>query len=143
MAEKRPPTGGQGSLGRSCFRSQARAYVGSAEAGVGVREGKAHPEKSARGGTQTQPRREAYQGFLWCLSGKESTCQCRRRRFDPWVRKTPWRRKWQTPLVFFVWEIPWTEKLGEPHSPCGSQKSQTRLSNEIPTTHYQTLVRFL
>lgn len=59
MAEKRPPTGGQGSLGRSCFRSQARAYVGSAEAGVGVREGKAHPEKSARGGTQTQLRREA------------------------------------------------------------------------------------
>ena len=25
---------------------------------------------------------------LW-LSGKESACQCRRLRFDPWVRKTP------------------------------------------------------
>ena len=28
-------------------------------------------------------------------SGKESACQCRRRRrlgFDPWVRKIPWRR---------------------------------------------------
>ena len=25
----------------------------------------------------------------WWLSGKESTCQCRRHRFDPWVRKTP------------------------------------------------------
>ena len=23
------------------------------------------------------------------LSGKESVCQCRRRRFDPWVRKIP------------------------------------------------------
>ena len=22
-------------------------------------------------------------------------CQCRRRGFDPWVRKTHWRRKWQ------------------------------------------------
>ena len=29
------------------------------------------------------------------LSGKESTCQCRRRGFDPWVGKIPWRRKWQ------------------------------------------------
>ena len=28
----------------------------------------------------------------WC-SGKESTCQCRRSAFDPWVRKIPWRRK--------------------------------------------------
>ena len=31
-------------------------------------------------------------------SGKESTCQHRRRkrcRFDPWVGKIPWRRKWQ------------------------------------------------
>ena len=30
-------------------------------------------------------------------SGKESSCQCRR--FDPWVQKTHWRRKWQpTPV---------------------------------------------
>ena len=27
-------------------------------------------------------------------SGKEFACQCRRCRFDPWVRKIPWRRKW-------------------------------------------------
>ena len=29
-------------------------------------------------------------------SGKESACQCRRHKrhkFDPWVRKIPWRRK--------------------------------------------------
>ena len=36
------------------------------------------------------------------LSGKESVCQCRRGkrcRFNPWVRKIPWRRAWQpTPL---------------------------------------------
>ena len=36
----------------------------------------------------------------WWLSGKESTCQCRRCRFDPGVRKIPCRRKWQpTPVV--------------------------------------------
>ena len=36
-------------------------------------------------------------------SGKESTCQCKRckrHRFNPWVRKIPWRRKWQPTSVF-------------------------------------------
>jgi len=31
------------------------------------------------------------------LSGKDSTCQCRRHRrleFDPWSGKIPWRKKW-------------------------------------------------
>ena len=28
------------------------------------------------------------------LSGTESTCQCRRCRFDPWVGKNPWSKKW-------------------------------------------------
>ena len=38
-------------------------------------------------------------GLPKCLNGKESICQCRRCRFDPWVKKIPWRRKWQpTPL---------------------------------------------
>ena len=36
-------------------------------------------------------------------SGKESTCQCRRRKkymFDPWVGTIPWSRKWQpTPVL--------------------------------------------
>ena len=31
----------------------------------------------------------------WCLNSKLSACQCRRCRIDPWVRKIPWRRKWQ------------------------------------------------
>ena len=37
------------------------------------------------------------------LSSKESACQCRthrRCRFDPWVRKIPWRRKRQHTSVF-------------------------------------------
>ena len=41
-----------------------------------------------------------YTGLPWWLNGKDSTCQCRRRRFNPWVRKIPWRRKWQPSLVF-------------------------------------------
>ena len=39
-------------------------------------------------------------GFPCWLSAKESTCQCRRHGFDPWVRKIPWRRKWQLTPVF-------------------------------------------
>ena len=41
-------------------------------------------------------------------SGKESTCQCRRckrRRFNPWVRKIPWKRKWQPAPVFLPREL--------------------------------------
>ena len=33
-------------------------------------------------------------GFCGGFGGKESTCQYRRCRFDSWVRKIPWRRKW-------------------------------------------------
>ena len=42
-------------------------------------------------------------GFPGGSEGKESTCQFRRHkrhRFNPWVRKIPWRRKWQpTPVL--------------------------------------------
>ena len=42
-------------------------------------------------------------GFLGGSVVKESTCQCkrcRRHRFDPWIRKIPWRRKWQSIPLF-------------------------------------------
>ena len=39
----------------------------------------------------------------WWLSGKEPACQCRKHRFNPWVRKVPCRWKWQpTPLFLPV-----------------------------------------
>ena len=43
---------------------------------------------------------------------KDSAYQCRRRRFDSWVGKIPWRRKWQWTPVFLPGEIPWTEQPG-------------------------------
>ena len=46
-------------------------------------------------------------GIPTWLSRKESTCwcrRCRRRRLDPWVRKNPWRRKWQLTPVFLPGE---------------------------------------
>ena len=51
------------------------------------------------------------QGLPRWLSGKESTCQYRIRRFNPWVGKMPWRRKWQ-PTSILAWRIPWTEEPG-------------------------------
>ena len=46
-------------------------------------------------------------GFPGGVHGEEPACQCRdakRRVFDPWVGKIPWRRKWQPTPVFFPGE---------------------------------------
>ena len=43
-------------------------------------------------------------GLLCRLSDKESTHQCRRHRFDSWVGKIPWRKKWQPTPVFLPGE---------------------------------------
>ena len=43
----------------------------------------------------------------WTDSGREPTCQCRRRKrygFKPWVRKILWRRAWQPTPVFLPGE---------------------------------------
>ena len=39
-------------------------------------------------------------GLPQWFSSKESTSQRRRREFNPWVWKIPWRRKWQSTPVF-------------------------------------------
>ena len=42
-------------------------------------------------------------GFPGGTSGKELTCQCgrcKRHRFNSWVGKIPWRRKWQSTPLF-------------------------------------------
>ena len=58
--------------------------------------------------------------------GKESACQCRRHEMwvDLWVRRIPWRRKWQPTPVFFPGEShgqrglagysPWGHKESDP-----------------------------
>ena len=45
----------------------------------------------------------AFLGFTYGASGKEPASQCRRYKrheFYPWVRKIPWRRKWQPTPIF-------------------------------------------
>ena len=54
-------------------------------------------------------------GFPSGTSGKQPTCQCRRhnrRQFNPWVRKTLWRRAWQPTPVFLPGESHGQRTLG-------------------------------
>ena len=61
------------------------------------------------------------QGFPGGTSGKESSCQYRRCRFDPRVRKIPWRRKWQPTPVLLSGKFHGQRNLSG-YSPGGSQK---------------------
>ena len=57
----------------------------------------------------------------WWLSGKKATCQCRRHRSNPWVRKIPWRKKWQHTPVFLTGESHEQRSLAG-YSPWESQR---------------------
>ena len=51
-----------------------------------------------------------------CLCGKESACQCGRRRrfrFDSLDQKDPLEEKTATHSSIFAWKIPWAEEPGE------------------------------
>ena len=48
--------------------------------------------------------------------------KCGRPRFDPWVRKIPWRRKWQATLVFLCGESHGQKSLAG-YSPRGRKES--------------------
>ena len=77
-------------------------------------------------------------GFPSGTSGKEPTCQCRRRKrcgFNPWIRKTPWRRAWHPSPVFLFGESPWTEEAGRLCS-IGLQRVRCDWSN-LARTHVQ------
>ena len=56
--------------------------------------------------------------------------RCRRRGFDPWVRKIPWRREWQPQQVLLPGESHGQRSL-EGYSPWGHKESDTteRLSH--------------
>ena len=60
-------------------------------------------------------------------SGKESICQCRRCErggFDLWVRKIPWRRKWQSTPVFLPGKFHGQRSLAG-YSPWGPKELDT------------------
>ena len=42
---------------------------------------------------------------------KKSACQCKRCRFNPWVGKITWRKKWQSTPVFLPRKFPGQKSL--------------------------------
>ena len=82
-------------------------------------------------------------------SGKEPTCQCRRHkklRFNPWVRRIPWRRAWQSTPVFLLGESNGQRSLVG-CSPWGRRKSSrievTLLTHTHTHTHTHGLIYIL
>ena len=82
---------------------------------------------------QCAPDIEEGRSVRWCR-GQESACQCKRPRFDPWVRKIPWRRKWQPTPVFLPGESHGQRSLAG-SSPWG-RKESTRLNSLTAATTY-------
>ena len=75
-------------------------------------------------------------GFSGGSDGKESTNNCSTPRFDPWVRKIPWRREWQSTLVYLP-----GESHGWRYTPRGHKESDTtkRLKLSVSSSQRQTL----
>ena len=63
---------------------------------------------------------------------------CRRCGFNPWVRKIPWRRKWQTHSRILIWRIPWTEEPGGLQS-LGSQRVRHSLVTNVNDISHLTI----
>ena len=63
-------------------------------------------------------------GVPWWLTEQRICLQCRKPRLNPWVRKTPWRKVWQSTPVFLPREF-----HGQRAIVHGVTKSQTRLSD--------------
>ena len=71
-------------------------------------------------------------GFPKWRSGKESACHClryKRLKFDHWVRKIPWRRKWQPTPVFLPGKSCGQRSLAG-CSPWGCKELNTRAETE-------------
>ena len=78
-------------------------------------------------------------GLSTWLSGRESTCQCRRHRrcgFNPWVRRIPWRQK--SSLQYSCLENP-KERGNWQATVQMVKKSQAQLSTAPRTTWYELL----
>ena len=65
------------------------------------------------------------EGLPSWLSGKESICQCRRLKSNPWSGKIPWRKKWQ-PTAGCLPENTRGQRSLAGYSPCGCKDWATQ-----------------
>ena len=71
------------------------------------------------------------------VTGEKPACQCRRHkrvRFDLWVQKIPWRRKWHPTPVFLPRKFRLQRSL-DGYSPCGRKEMDT---TQQLSTHEKT-----
>ena len=71
-------------------------------------------------------------GFPAGSYGKESTCQYRRHRLNPWVRKIPWRRRWQPTPVFLP-----GKSHGHRNLVCYSAQGHKKAGHDLATKQQQ------
>ena len=62
-------------------------------------------------------------------SGKEPACKCRRLEFNPWLRKIPWRRKWQPTPIFLPGKSCGQRNLAG-YSPWGLKSAERELATK-------------
>ena len=68
----------------------------------------------------------------WWCSDKEYTCRSRRHRFDPWVGKISWRKRWQSMPVFLPGKFHWERSLAG-YSP----RDRKRVGHDLVTKQQQ------
>ena len=69
--------------------------------------------------------------ILRWFSGKESACHCRSLKFNPWIRKIPWRRK-RNPIQYSCLENPKDRGAWRGYNPPGLKESDTTEHTHIP-----------
>ena len=75
--------------------------------------------------------------FSWWLMGKNIHLQCSRCGFNPWVGKIPWRRKWQSTVVFLPGKFHGQRSLAG-YSPWDPKESD--MTEQLATHTKRTLV---
>ena len=73
----------------------------------------------------------------WWFIGKESTCQYRSCRFDPWVKKISWRRKWKPTPIFLPGKFHGQRRLVG-YSPWSCKRVGLNLATKQPQ-NYSTI----
>ena len=69
-------------------------------------------------------------GLPWCLRWYRICLQCRRPKFDPWVRKILWRREWLPIPVLLPGEFHGQKSLAG-YSPWGLRVGHNQVTNTL------------
>ena len=80
------------------------------------KEGKKEGNEGGNSFRNRQNKINLLNGIFWLprwLSGKEFTCQSRRGRFNPWVRKILTQEGMAIHSSIFAWIIPWKRRLAD------------------------------